>query len=40
MINDWLDFAEKLWKYNQWLYWKSMSNFVLRFFLRSVYKQS
>ena len=39
MTNDWLDFhvVKQLWKYIQLLFWKSMSNFVLRFFLRSVY---
>ena len=39
MINDWVDFhvVKKLWKYIQWLFCNSMSNFVLRSFLCSVY---
>ena len=39
MINDRLDIhvLKILWKYIQWLFWNSMSNLVLCFFLRSVY---
>ena len=39
MINGWLDFhvMKKLWEYIHLLFWYSMSNFALRFFLRSVY---
>ena len=40
IFNNWLDFhvVKIFWKYNpNLLFWKSMSNLVLRFFLRSVY---
>ena len=40
IINDWLDFLDvtKLWKVTYTLFWYSMSNFVLRCILRSIYE--